>query len=151
MFMVCDLCIWPCPRSHSPVIHLLLSVCEAKKGEDNQRLTPSHWEMLLTLGMENSFLRHCLYRWIYWSMQCVWRREFLTAYQCFHAPNHCSVLNISIIYKLNSEISHNVLLVFYVTETKNARAESQKMHRQSCTFIINFIGLDGMFQKKFSL
>lgn len=57
--------------------------------------------------------------------------EFLTAYQCFHVPNHCSVLNISVMYKVNSEISHNVLLVFYVIETKNLMAEFKKVCRQS--------------------
>jgi len=30
----------------SPIIHLLLSVCKAKKGEDNQRLLPSHWDVV---------------------------------------------------------------------------------------------------------
>lgn len=57
--------------------------------------------------------------------------EFLTVYQCFHVPNHRSVLNISIMYKVSSEISHDVLLVFYVIETKHVMAGSKKMCRQS--------------------
>lgn len=52
--------------------------------------------------------------------------ELLTAYQRFLVPNHCSVLNISIMYKVNSEISHNVFLVFCVTKTKSVMAVSKK-------------------------
>lgn len=58
MFIVCDLCICPHPRFHSPLTHLLLSVCEDKKGEDNQRFLLSHGEVLLTVGIDDSFLRH---------------------------------------------------------------------------------------------
>lgn len=77
--------------------------------------------MLLTLGI-GGFIEAC-------NVSEEW--EFLTVYQRFHVPNHCSVLNISIMYKVSSEISHDVLLVFYVIETKHVMAGSKKMCRQS--------------------
>lgn len=41
-----------------------------------------------------------------------------TAHQCVCAPKHCSVRNISITYKVNSKISHYLLLTFHLVEAK---------------------------------
>lgn len=49
--------------------------------------------------------------------------EYLTTPQCFHDPNPCNMLNILIMYKVNNEISYNLILVFYVIEAKSVMAE----------------------------
>lgn len=62
------------------------------------------------------------------------------------------MLHVLIMYKVNHEISYNLILVLYVIEAKFVMAESKNyVGRVGCPFLIRFIGSDRTFQKETNL
>lgn len=69
MFIVCDLCILPHPRSSSMAV---VSLWSQEKG-GWQDVTASSLRDGAGIVYGQQFWRHCLYRWVDWSMRCLWR------------------------------------------------------------------------------
>lgn len=138
MFIVCDLCILPHPRSNSAAVVSLWS--QETWGWQGATANSLRGGAGIVYGQQ--FWRHCLYRWVYWSMWCLWRMGMFGSIPMLSWPQPtCNMLHFLITYKVNNEISYTLILAFYVIEAKFIMVESKNhVGRVSCPFLISFIG-----------